>query len=200
MLLVFQISQLLGDDHLEHVVIQDSNYPFGLRVIQWITCFYFGSLGLMYILYPHFNFLMGSAMTFDYRRLLNMIEDDEEESSSRESGHDSQGATLRDVDCDAQHCQVPIRMCGVAYLALTFLFVAVAVIHKDNRRAVRIALIVEAFYFLMDVIVSLLSGTTDFGDGAAIAVVVIKLLAATACLLYYRKTHPVRENLLKRQD
>ena len=46
---------------------------------------------------------------------------------------------------------VPVRLFGAACLSLCALFFIVAVINRDNRRAIRIALLVEAVYFLIEI-------------------------------------------------
>lgn len=56
---------------------------------------------------------------------------------------------------------IPVRLYGTACLSLCALFFIVAVINKDNRRAVRIALAVQATYFALDILGKLSWKTYD---------------------------------------
>ena len=47
---------------------------------------------------------------------------------------------------------VPVRLYGVACLSLSALFLIVSIINTDNRRAIRIALFVEAMYFVIGIL------------------------------------------------
>ncbi|XP_077966748.1 tumor protein p53-inducible protein 11-like [Styela clava] len=176
-----KITQILGNDSLTNWQIARAEYPVGLQALQWLSCLWFSSIGLISLFSPE-SILPPT--------LLKSVDISEQDATPN-----------RDLLVGMRLSLISgTRLYGAAMVALASLCLIVTLANWQSRRAIRIALLVQGIFCTSEILASFLSGPSHWDQISRHPLIccTIRILVSVASFYYFKQTRPCTHGIMKR--